>query len=179
LPQRLAKILPNGIIAKIQFGPKENFRHRPAAQVAGAIYSVGMEDWLQAIPGAQEIFDWFGYWPSFHDAEILSIELNRIGPSRILVHTFAVTDEVNSKGSYVCAKHCIVTLLLEDLEGLDLVDFNQMNVLSSLRFQHENNTFILTLAPIFGVGGSIKAKSVRIELTAGIPEDSQYKNTEA
>jgi hypothetical protein len=94
------------------------------------------------------------------------------------VHTFAVTGAVDSNDLYVCDKHCIVTLSLENLEGVDLVDFNHMNVLSSLRFQGENNTFILTLGSIFGVGGSIKAKSVRIELTAGIPEDSQYKNTE-
>jgi hypothetical protein len=138
-----------------------------------------MEDWLQSIPGALELFDWFGYWPSFHDAEVLSIELNRIGPSKILVHTFTVTDQVNSKGSYVCAKHCIVTLLLEDLEGVDLVEFNQMNVLSSLRFERANDSLVLALASSYGVGGSIKAKSVRIELASGIPEDSQYKNTEA
>jgi hypothetical protein len=135
-----------------------------------------MEDWLKAIPGALQLFDWFGYWPSFHDAEVLSIELNRIGPTKIRVHAFAVTGAVDSNDSYVCDKHCIVTLLLEDLEGVELADFNQMNVLSSLRFQRGNNTFILTLGSIFGVGGSIKAKSVRIELTAGIPEDSQYNN---
>jgi hypothetical protein len=94
------------------------------------------------------------------------------------VHTFAATDAVNSEGAYICDKHCIVTLFLEDLEGVDLVDFNQMNVLSSLRFQRENDTFTLALASTYGVGGSIKAKSVRIELTSGIPEDSQYKNAE-
>jgi hypothetical protein len=137
-----------------------------------------MDDWLQEIAGAQTLFDWFGYWPSFHDAEVLSIELNRTGPSKIEVHTFAATDAVNSEGAYICDKHCIVTLFLEDLEGVDLVDFNQMNVLSSLRFQRENDTFTLALASTYGVGGSIKAKSVRIELTSGIPEDSQYKNAE-
>jgi hypothetical protein len=138
-----------------------------------------MDDWLQAIPGTQALFDWFGYWPSFHDAEVLSIELNRTGPSKIRVHTFAATDAVNSEGSYICDRHCIVTLFLEEVDGVDLVDFNQMNVLSSLKFQRENNTFVLTLVSSYGVGGSINAKSLRIELTAGIPEDSQYKNTEA
>jgi hypothetical protein len=135
-----------------------------------------MEDWLQAILGAQALLDWFGYWPSFHDAEVLSIDLNRIGPTRIRVHAFAVTGAVDSDDSYVCDKHCIVTLLLEDLEGVDLVDFNQMNVLSSLKFQRENDTFVLTMSSLYGVGGSIKAKSMRIELTLGIPQDSQYKN---
>jgi hypothetical protein len=39
LPQRLAEIIPKGILARIQFGSTENFSHRPATQVADAILS--------------------------------------------------------------------------------------------------------------------------------------------
>jgi hypothetical protein len=134
-----------------------------------------MDDWHQAIPGAQALLDWFGCWPSFHDAEVLGIELNRTGSSKIRVHAFAVTGAVDSNDLYVCEKHCIVTMVLDDVSGVELADFNHQNVISSLKISRENNEFILMLDSSYGVAGSIRAKSVRIEITAGIPEDSQYK----
>ena len=30
------------------------------------------------IPGAQDVIAWFGAWPTFHDAEVLSISLDRL-----------------------------------------------------------------------------------------------------
>ena len=32
---------------------------------------------IQEVPGAAELHDWFGFWPNFHDAEIISLYLNR------------------------------------------------------------------------------------------------------
>jgi len=138
-------------------------------------YPIGMDDWLQTIPGAQALFDWFGYWPSFHDSEVLGVELNRRGSSKIRVHAFGVTGAVDSNDLYVCEKHCTVTMVLDDVSGVELADFNHQNVISSLKISRENNEFILMLASSYGVAGSIRARSVRIEIAAGIPEDSQYK----
>ena len=66
-------------------------------------------------------------------------------------------------------------MVLDDVSGVELADFNHQNVISSLKISRENNEFILMLDSSYGVAGSIRAKSVRIEITAGIPEDSQYK----
>jgi hypothetical protein len=35
------------------------------------------------IPGTAEFIKWFGYWPSFHDTEVLDLKLCRSGPSTI------------------------------------------------------------------------------------------------
>jgi hypothetical protein len=40
------------------------------------------------IPGAALVVGWFGYWPTFHDAEVLSIFLDRTGESRIAIQVF-------------------------------------------------------------------------------------------
>ena|SRR5260370_2696173 len=138
-----------------------------------------MDQYLQAIPGAQQLFDWFGYWPSFHDAEVLSIELNRSGPSKIQVHTFAMTDVVNSKGFYTCDKHCIVTFVFEEIAGIQLAHFNHQNALCDLDLHQEKDEFVFDLAPAHGVEGKIRAKTVGIEMTPGIPPDSQYKSSES
>jgi len=56
---------------------------------------------VEQITGAAELHDWFGYWPDFHDAEIVSLHLNRQGISFLRVHTWETTKQVDDKGYYV------------------------------------------------------------------------------
>jgi hypothetical protein len=135
-----------------------------------------MEELIRSVPGAQQVFDWFGYWPPFHDAEVLSIELNRTGMSKVRVHTFRMTSEVGPKGFYICDKHCIVTFVLKEITGVELAHFNHQNALQGLGLHRENDEFVLLFAPAHGVDGTIRAKDVSIEMLPEIPSDSQYKN---
>ncbi|MBI1792171.1 MAG: hypothetical protein HYR60_32000 [Acidobacteria bacterium] len=50
------------------------------------------------VPGTSELIAWFGYWPSFHDAEVLDLELHRTGQSTIRIHAFETTGQVNTQG---------------------------------------------------------------------------------
>jgi hypothetical protein len=130
---------------------------------------------LASIPGSQSVFDWFGFWPSFHDAEVTSIELHRQGISRIRVHCFSTTGRTNSRGHYVTEKHAIVTLLLEDITNMELSDFNNQNVLFSLRVQ-QKESFEVFLEGIYGVTGRIAAERLSLELKPGMPEGSMYSS---
>ena len=65
------------------------------------------------IPGAADVIAWFGYWPRFHDAEVLSITLDASAGARVVIRAFEMTTEVDASGHYVLAKHCVVTFLLE------------------------------------------------------------------
>ena len=91
-----------------------------------------MEDapaWLAyGAPGAAELIKWFGYWPSFHDAEVTSIELVRSGSSRVSVHAWEITREVDTEDFFVCHKHGVVNFLLEGIRELELADLNEQNV---------------------------------------------------
>jgi Immunity protein 50 len=126
------------------------------------------------IPGARSLIEWFGYWPSFHDAEVTSIELTRSGASRIAVHAFEPTGEVNAKGQYVLQKHVIVSFVLNGVREVELTGFNHQNVLSGLELERSEQGYQLTLEGCYGVEGSVSAESVRIELAEGAPPDSQY-----
>ena len=66
-----------------------------------------------AIAGAQELHDWFGYWPSFHDSEIVSLHLNRTNPSALKIHSWHTTSEVDEAGYYVQTKHAVIEFLIE------------------------------------------------------------------
>ena len=82
------------------------------------------------MPGAAELFDWFGFWPTFHDGEVLSLHLDRAGPSHLRVHTWERTNELDSRGCYVVRKRAIVTFILEQISELELDGFSQQNVLA-------------------------------------------------
>ena len=65
------------------------------------------------IEGAQNVVNWFGYWPTFHDAEVVSIMLNRAGSSELKVHAFETTSDVDPAGYFVSRKHAILTFGFE------------------------------------------------------------------
>jgi len=72
------------------------------------------------IPGASDLLAWFGFWPTFHDGEVLSVHLDRSRPSRIRVHTWERTNELDSRDYYALRKHVIVTFILEDVSDSEL-----------------------------------------------------------
>ena len=61
---------------------------------------------LQEIPGAAELNDWFGYWPTFHDAEIISLHLSRSDSCSLRVHTWEMTKEVDEKDAMFMQRTC-------------------------------------------------------------------------
>lgn len=114
-------------------------------------------------PGAADILDWFGAWPSFHDAEIVSLELNRVGTSTLKVHAFSSR-----------TKHAIVSFLLYDIVTIHLDDFNHQNVIFDLEILRRPEGYEILLAPCYGLSGSIVAKQIQVTLEPGIPEGSVY-----
>ena len=124
---------------------------------------------IKDIHGASELHDWFGYWPSFHDAEIISLHLNRRGSSSLRVHTWETTKEVDEKGYYVLAKHVVVEFILETVSGLSLNGFNHQNVIFGLEVEKIDSGFRLTLDDCYGLAGSIEAERMSLRFTPGKP----------
>lgn len=89
------------------------------------------------IDGTEELLRIFGEWPSFHDAEILSVLLDRnpqdgrYGPTiTVKVHCFQMTSEVVD-GYYKTIKHNVVTFAFYDVVEFHLsYGFGQQNSLS-------------------------------------------------
>ena len=96
---------------------------------------------MDLVEGAEQVERVFGYWPSFHDAEVLDITLSREscgavrGPTvHFSVHAFEMTDEVDARGYFVLRKHVLVTFALYSVEVLQLDGFNLQSVLFGLHF---------------------------------------------
>ena len=84
------------------------------------------------------VTDVYGYWPTFHDAEIHSVAMRRnlkIGGTPELyvsIHVWETTIEIDEKGYYRKVKHNIVRLGFENITDLELNGFNHQNVIHSL-----------------------------------------------
>lgn len=125
--------------------------------------------------GAERLTSVFGDWPSFHDAEVIWLRLDRRpsgeadGPTvEAMVHTFEITSEVGPDGSYVLRNHVPVHFCFREVVELQLSDFNHENALFGLRItdlcerQWEHIHFQVSFDPAFGVGASFQCHGVEI-----------------
>jgi len=121
------------------------------------------------------ITDWFGRWPSFHDAEVLSMYLDRRplekgrGPSLVIcLHAFEMTSEVDDRGYYKSDKHAIITLEFDGVEEIALDDFNCQNVIWQLNLEDTVNqegqpALGVFLSSSFGVGCTFHCTLARVK----------------
>jgi len=111
----------------------------------------------------------FGEWPSFHDAEVVGLSLDREGaegPSLDLrIHVFETTAEVDSEGVFVQKNHALVTLRFLGVELEHLGGFNEQNVLFDLHItpldpdEHEGRCIAVRLETSYGLGGEFQCSS--------------------
>ncbi len=131
--------------------------------------------------------DVFGRWPSFHDAEVVSIELFRESKGvsepnlKAKIHVFEMTSEVDDCGFYVLKNHVLVSFLFRGIDESEVTGFNQQNVLWDLAItdissrQLERLRFEVHFSSAFGVEAEFKCRSVEIESVEPIPrEDSVF-----
>src|SRR4051795_12352549 len=97
------------------------------------------------IAGAEQLVAVFGYWPSFHDAEVLWMRLDRrahgegcYGPTlEALIHAFdfEATSPVGSDGRHALRRSVLVHLRFRDVDGLRVEGFNFQNKLHGLTLE--------------------------------------------
>ena len=107
----------------------------------------------------------FGFWPSFHDAEVMRVELTRGegDPALILdLYAFEMLPEVDERGVYKLAKRCVVTLACNGCRGLELDGFNEQNVLAQLTIEPEGELLRVVLHPCYGIWAEFTCERVEV-----------------
>ena len=122
--------------------------------------------------GAEKITSWFGGWPTFHDAEVLNLSLDRNGSVLTAsVFTFLVdrstTDE---RGYYRRTHNCIVTLSCRDIHDLSITDFNQQNVLRELIIREDDDVEVI-FAGIYGLSARLRCSVVVVDNLAPVESE--------
>lgn len=116
------------------------------------------------LPGYDAVVQWFGGWPSFHDAEVVGLNMARAGESVLRVYP------------YYPEKPATVDFIFEEITDVELADFSGQNVIFALEIeevtdQTKEKAVRLTLSPCYGLAGRIDAKRLRVELVPGKSPD--------
>ena len=115
----------------------------------------------------------FGYWPSFHDAEVLAIRLDRSGVSggpelEADIHVFEMTSTVTPDGLYELRHHTLVTLRFEGVDELSLEGFNNQNALMGLQIEDISSRQLellkweVTFDAAFGLDASFLCRGIAV-----------------
>jgi len=111
----------------------------------------------------QTLIQHFGYWPSFHDANVLAYT----GPIAerqsvdITLHTWEMTSEVDAKGYYVLQKHVLVTFHFDGVHNASLEQFQSGNILFEMNISRAGDgpSFHVELDSVMDMSGSFDATS--------------------
>ncbi|QHL86623.1 hypothetical protein GU926_03870 [Nibribacter ruber] len=120
----------------------------------------------QEIENAAAVVNHFGYWPSFHDSEVLSIKFERslemgMPTVEMKVYAFEMTDKVID-GYYEMVKFCIIDFLFIDLQTSDIQDFNHQNAVLGLDFVKEGEDLKCEIHAAYGVDGQLTSRKIRV-----------------
>jgi hypothetical protein len=108
------------------------------------------------IAGANALTHIYGEWPTFHDAELLRIEMQR-SPLRLILDVLTQQRP----------PALVVQLVFDDIEEVELGGFNNQNVLFALHVDQAERDVAVTLYSSYGLGGTFRCRGVTV---AGVRE---------
>ena len=129
-----------------------------------------MNQEIPNVPGSDAVVAWFGEWPSFHDAEILELHLDRENVSWVKVHVWLSSGETyehNGK-QYRRERHGVVTFRLAEIVDLELYDSSCQNVIFGLELERKAGAYRPLMKPCYGLSGYIEAGRIELEVTPHI-----------
>lgn len=136
------------------------------------------------ILGSEKVTTIFGYWPSFHDAEVIELHFWRgnVQPEKgpynfpvltLTIHVWELTKEVDPQGYLVLRHHTLTSLRFCDVFDFQMEGFNHQNAMMGLAIRHEERTegaspyLAVEVDPAFGMGASFKC--LRVEVLDAVP----------
>jgi Immunity protein 50 len=121
------------------------------------------------IHGADSVVAWFGQWPSFHDAEILSVHINRSGLSVIRIHTWNLSTRVDRTGHFVRERQAILVFEFAGIKTLRLhgEDADTQNVIQGLDIERTEEGHRFKLSPCYGMAGEMTVEQLAVRVEPG------------
>ncbi|MFO1037837.1 MAG: hypothetical protein U1E45_13415 [Geminicoccaceae bacterium] len=131
------------------------------------------ENLLRQIKGGPELLTWFDHPPSFHDGEIVRLELNREGTvCRFDVWHWNHREELVDGETRCKTNYGIITFELWGVYEIELFDFNFQNVVSEIELEKlPDGTYRIEIGQCHGLYGHICARDICFGLLPGLPPD--------
>jgi len=128
------------------------------------------------IKNHQRVVDFFGRWPSFHDANVPAYEMGADHESLSLtLHTWLMTDQVDAKGFFVLRNHALVSFRFGGLRDVVMDAVRSGNILFGMEISQNSDatSFHVELDSVMDMSGSFSARSG--EVVSVIPCTSDGK----
>jgi hypothetical protein len=125
---------------------------------------------IPPIPGAERVAAWFGEWPTFQDAEILSVLVNRDTTSLIRIHTWIPSLRTDWRGRAVRAREAIVVFEFAAMSSLHIEEDASptRDPRQGLSVEQTETGFHLRFVPGHGLGGDVIAQQLAVRLEGGL-----------
>ena len=145
------------------------------------------------ILGSERITNIFGYWPSFHDAEVLDLHFWRghIDAGKgvydfpvltLKIHMWELTKEVTPEGFLVLRHHTLATLRFANVEeDFEMHGFNHQNAILELSITSIERTktpspcFSVEIVPAFGIAASFHCSQVEVVDATAYQDDGSAR----
>ena len=126
-------------------------------------------DCIAKIPGAVELSNWFGGFPSFHDAQ-MALQINGDGTGWLKAYGFRMTNEVDEKGFFVCDKHFAAIFHFGSMQSVSINDFLPgLAILGALHIKKVGDVFEVDFSDTsYGLSGSLICKDIRLTFEPGV-----------
>ena len=121
---------------------------------------------ITTIQGSDDLVTWFGRWPSFHDAEIVSVRIERDGKSTLRIRAWVTGDRTNDRGEYIREREAIVVFELRGIRQIRLEgeDADTQNVIAALTIEQLSDGYRIELSPSYGLSGQVVARELSVRL---------------
>ena len=128
-----------------------------------------MTPMVPEIPGAEAVVAWFGHWPSFHDAEVLSVVINRDAVSILRIHTWNVSARANRRGHFAREREAIVAFEFEGIKSLRLhgEDAKRQDLVHGNGIERTEHGYRFEFAPSFGLAGELAVEQIAVHVEPG------------
>jgi hypothetical protein len=131
---------------------------------------------LQLVDNGKALVEAMGYWPSFHDANVLEVARDADTFS-VTVHLFAMTDQVDSAGYYILEKHHRVKIVMHGVQSSSLPATYSDDCLDRLSFSRAGEFLQVDFESHMDQDGTVICRGA--EIASIVPCDSQGVGTRA
>jgi hypothetical protein len=120
------------------------------------------------VVNAERLLRAFGYWHSFHDAEVHQAVLDRGAAGErpsvtLLVNVYDSSGAVDERGYYDVRVNVMVKLRFTDVDDMELSDLGIQNVINELRLEGQGaGRIAVELAPCYGLNGVFTCAAVEV-----------------
>ncbi|MEJ7664948.1 MAG: Imm50 family immunity protein [Hymenobacter sp.] len=121
---------------------------------------------MSRVINSEIIFQHFGYWPDFHDAEVMKVTFEALPTWRsavtFIINAFEITSEVTEEGYLKLIKKCQIKLQLTGIKELNFDYFSFQNVLSELWFEEKESDIKAVFSSSVGMEATIVSEEALV-----------------